>query len=315
MGQVRAVGFVKPGGPEVLEVVEIPERHAGPGQVRVRVHAADINPSEVAVRQGAMPGALRGDPPYVVGWDAAGVLDEIGEGTQTDLSVGDRVVAVAFPYGSSPGAYTESLVVPAEQVVAAPAGADHAAASTLPMNGLTARRALDLLDLSSGAVLAVTGAAGQLGGYVIQLAKADGLRVIADAAPGDRDLVRDLGADVVVDRGDDIAARIREAEPDGVDAVVDCSVQNELVVPAVRDGGQVATVRGFTAESERGITYHPVMVTDYLKDHAKLDGLRQNVEDGTLTLRVAATYKPEQAAKAHRRFEAGGTRGRLVIEF
>jgi NADPH:quinone reductase-like Zn-dependent oxidoreductase len=315
MAQVRAVGFGKPGGPEVLEVVQIPERHAGPGEMRIRVRAADINPSDVATRQGAVPRALGGEAPYVLGWDAAGVLDEIGEGVQTDLRVGDHVVGIVFPYGPDPGGYTESLVVPAESVVRAPAGTDHAAASTLPMNGLTARRALDLLALEPGAVLAVTGAAGQLGGFVVQLAKAEGLRVIGDAAPHDRDLVRDLGADVVVDRGDDVAARVRKVEPDGVDAVVDCAVQNELVVPAVRDGGQIATVRGYTAEPERGIVYHPVMVTDYVRDHAKLDELRRRVEDGTLTLRVAATYKPEKAAEAHRRFEAGGVRGRLVIEF
>ena len=312
---VRAVGFHQAGGPEVLQVVDLPERHAGPGQMRIRVHAADINPSDVATRQGAVPRALGGEPPYVLGWDAAGTLDEIGEGVETDLSLGDRVVAIVFPYGPHPGGYAESLVVPAEQVVRAPVGADHAAACTLPMNGLTARRMLDLLDLEPGATLAVTGAAGQLGGFVMQLAKADGLRVIGDAAPKDRDLVRDLGADEVVDRGDDVAARIREAVPDGVDAVADCAVQNDLVVPAVRDGGRVSTVRGFHADAERGITYHPVMVTDYLRDHAKLDRLRNQAESGVLTLRVAATYKPEQAPEAHRRFEQGGVRGRLVIEF
>jgi NADPH2:quinone reductase len=316
MAEVRAVGFRKPGGPEVLEVIGIPERHAGPGEVRVRVHAADINPSDTATRAGLVPRALdRYEPPYIIGWDAAGVIDEIGEGTATGLAVGDRVTGVVFPYGPDPGAYCESLVVPVAQVVRAPAGTDHAAASAMPMNGLTARRALDLIGLDGGATLAVTGAAGQLGGYVIQLAKADGLRVVADAAPGDRDLVAGLGADVVVRRGDDVAHRIRQEFPGGVDAVVDCALLNETMAGAVRDGGQIVTVRGFTTDSGRGIVYHPVMITDYLGDHARLDALRQAVEDGVLTLRVAGTAPPEQAALAHRRFEAGGVRGRLVIEF
>jgi NADPH2:quinone reductase len=316
MSQVRAVGFHRPGGPEALEVVGLPERHAGPGEVRIRVHAADVNPSDTAFRAGMIPQVLEAlEPPHVVGWDAAGVIDEIGEGTETGLAVGDQVVGIVFPYGQDPGGYAESLVVPIESVVRAPAGASHAAASTMPMNGLTARRALDLVDLAPGATLAVTGAAGQLGGYVIQLARNEGLRVIADAAPRDRDLVTGFGADVIVERGADVADRIRREVPDGVDALVDCAVLDEAVAPAVRDGGRIATVRGFTADSGRGIVYHRVMVTDYVRDHARLDALRQAVEDGVLTLRVAGTYAPERAAEAHRRFEAGGVRGRLVIEF
>jgi NADPH:quinone reductase len=219
-----------------------------------------------------------------------------------------------LPHGSH-GGYSESLVLPAESVARVPSGVDDVAASTLPMNGLTARRALDLLGLTPGQVLAVTGAAGALGGYAIQLAKADGLRVIADAAERDRELVRGLGADVVVDRGDDVAARIREVEPAGVDGVVDAAVLNELVVPAVTDGGGVATVRGFRGAAERGVRYHPVYVIDYARERAKLDRLRQQVEDATITLRVADTFEPEQAGEAHRRLEAGGTRGRLVIVF
>ena len=183
------------------------------------------------------------------------------------------------------------------------------------MNGLTARLSLDLLALSPGQTLAVTGAAGCYGGYMVQLAKADGLRVIADASPADEALVRALGADVVVPRGDDVAARIRAAVPEGVEAVADGAVQHALVLPAVRDGGAVASVRPFVGEAERGITNHMVWVREYAREQGKLDRLRQQVEEGAVTLRVARTFRPDQAGEAHRILEAGGTRGRLVIEF
>jgi NADPH:quinone reductase-like Zn-dependent oxidoreductase len=183
------------------------------------------------------------------------------------------------------------------------------------MNGLTARMSLDLLNLSPGQTLAVTGAAGAYGGYVIQLAKADGLTVIADASDKDAPLVASLGADIVVRRGDDVAARIREHFPDGVDGLADGAVLNALVIPAVRDGGAFTSVRGFMGEPQRNIRFFRTFVVEYDGKFAKLDRLRQQAEDGTLTLRLAATYPKEQASEAHRRLEAGGTRGRLVIEF
>lgn len=311
----RAVGVIEFGGPEALQVVEVPERHAGPGEVRIRVHATAVSPTDTLTRDGSRAEQLRVDPPpYVPGMDAAGVLDEIGEGVQTDLAIGDAVMAIVLPSGSH-GGYSESLVVPAGSVARAPKGATHAEASTLPMNGLTAVRTLDLLDLRPGQTLAVTGAAGAYGGYVVQLAKAAGLRVVADASEADEALVAALGADVVVRRGDDVAQRIRAVVPGGVDALADGSVQNELLFAAVRDGGAIATVRGRKGEVERGITLRPVWVRTYLEEQAKLDRLRQQVEDGAVTLRVARTFPAAEAAEAHRLLEAGGTRGRLVIEF
>ncbi|WP_131784887.1 NADP-dependent oxidoreductase [Protofrankia symbiont of Coriaria ruscifolia] len=312
---MRAVGVIEFGGPEALKVVELPEPYAGPGQVRIRVHAATVNPADTFTRNGARAKALsRNPPPYVPGMDAAGVLDEIGEGTRTDLTVGEHVMAIVLPSGSQ-GAYAEQIVVPVESVVRVPAGASDVEASTLPMNGLTARLALDLLALKPGQTLAVTGAAGCFGGYVVQLAKVDGLRVVADASDKDEQLVHDLGADIVVRRGDDVADRILAAVPGGVDALVDGAVQNALVLPAVRDGGQIAAVRPFAGETVRGITVHQVLVASYLREQTKLDRLRQLVEDGAVTLRVADSFPAEQALEAHRILEAGGTRGRLVLEF
>jgi NADPH2:quinone reductase len=312
---MKAVGVIEYGGPEALQVVELPDPPIRPGHVRIRVAAAAVSPTDTLARSGARAESQReeGPPPYVPGMDAAGVLEEIGEGVSTDLRVGDHVMAIVVPYGSA-GAYAEQVVVPAESVVAVPKGASDVEASTLPMNGLTARLALDVLALPSGSTLAVTGAAGTFGGYVVQLAKADGLEVVADASEADEQLVRDLGADVVLRRGEGFAARVREHFPDGVDGVADGALLHEAVAPAVKDGGTVVTVRGYDQPGERGVAFRPIRVREYARAHDKLDQLRRLAEEGRLTLRVAGTVPKERAAEAHRRLEAGGLRGRMVIE-
>jgi len=312
---MKAVGVTQFGGPDALQVVELPDPEAGPGEVRIRVHAATVNPTDTGLRSGARAAQLKDvPPPYIPGMDVAGVLEQIGDGVETGLHVGDHVMAIVVPHGSH-GGYSERVVVPAESVARVPAGATDAEASTLPMNGLTTTQALDLLGLQAGQMLAVTGAPGAVGGYAVQLGKAAGLRVVADASEADEALVKGLGADVVVRRGPEFAGRVREAVPGGADGVVDGALLNGLVVPAVRDGGRIATVRGFTGDAERGVTFHPVSVRNYAREQAKLDRLRQLAEAGQVTLRVARILPADRAAEAHRILEAGGTRGRLVLEF
>jgi NADPH2:quinone reductase len=311
---MRAVGVTEFGGPEALHVVDVPAEPLSPGQVRLRVAAATINPTDTHARAGAY--AERDPiktPPWVPGMDVAGEVVAVADDVE-HLAVGDAAMGIVVPFGPH-GGYREDKVLPANSVVRAPKGVDAVAASTLPMNGLTARFALDLMELRPGQVLAVTGAAGAFGGYVVQLAKADGLTVVADASEADEQLVRDLGADVVVRRGDDVAARIREEFPDGVDGLADGSVQDALVLPAAKDGGAVATVRGYRGDGQRGLRVFPTLVRRVAEDRAALDRLRQQVEEGTLTLRVARTFPAEQAAEAHRVLEAGGVRGRLVLTF
>lgn len=311
---MRAVGVTEFGGPEALHLVDVPEEHAGPGQVRLRVTAATVNPTDTYAVLGAY--AERDpvkQPPWVPGMDVAGVVDEVGDGVE-HLAVGDAAMAVVVPSGAH-GGYRESLVLPGDSVVRSPKGATDVAASTLPMNGLTARLALDALALRPGQVVAVTGAAGAFGGYVVQLAKADGLTVVADASEADEQLVRDLGADVVVRRGDDVAERIREQFPDGVDGLADGAVMDELVLAAVRDGGRVASVRGYRGAGQDRVSVIPVLVRRAAEDRAALDRLREQAEQGVLTLRVARAFPAEEAAEAHRLLARGGIRGRLVLTF
>src|SRR4051812_20998877 len=315
---MRAVGVTEFGGPEALHVVDVPAEPLGPGQVRLRVAAATVNPTDTHARSGAY--AERDPvktPPWVPGMDVAGEVVEVSDGVE-HLSVGDVAMGIVVPFGPH-GGYREDKVLPADSVVRAPKNADVVAAATLPMNGLTARFALDLMGLAPGQVLAVTGAAGAFGGYVVQLAKADGLTVVADASEADEQLVRDLGADVVVRRGDDVAARIREQFPDGVDGLADGAVQDALVLPAVRDGGAVATVRGYRGPTDEqgqwGLRVFPTLVRKVAQDRAALDRLRQQAEDGDVTLRVNRALPAEEAAEAHRLLARGGVRGRLVLRF
>src|SRR5215203_3106749 len=152
------------GGPKALRVFELPDRHAGPGEVRIRVHAAAVNPTDTFTRNGSRHEMLKAhQPPYVAGMDVAGIVDEVGPDTDTTLAVGDRVMAIVVPQGQH-GGYSDSLVLPARSVAHAPAGASLVEAATLPMNGLTARKALDMLAVPTGGTIGVTGAAGAFGG-------------------------------------------------------------------------------------------------------------------------------------------------------
>lgn len=307
---MRVVGVTTFGGPEELGVHEVPTPEPGPGEVRLRVKAAAVSPTDTHLVLGSYAKRL-GEPPHVPGMDAAGVVDAVGP--DCPWQVGDELMAIAVPTGPRGGAYVEQLVGPWQSMARIPAGTDLVAASTLPMNGLTAVQALEKLDVQPGEVLAVTGAAGTLGSYVVALAKRAGITVVADTSESDRPWLESLGADHVLPRGEAFVPAVREIYPDGVDAVVDAAVLNDAVLPALRDGGRLATVRYWKGADERGITTHVVSVGDEYLSHDKLADLAARVEDGTLELRVAGTVPAEEAAEAHRRLAKGGLRGRLVL--
>ena len=247
--------------------------------------------------------------------DAAGTVESVGAGVER-LTVGDEVMAAVTPRRPEGGAQSELLVVPEASVVPIPAGATLEQAATLPMNGLTALRGLELLDLEPGTTLGVTGGAGLLASYVIPIAKLRGIRVLADAGPADAELVRDFGADVVLPRGDDFVEAVLAAAPGGVDAVFDTAVLGRGIFPAIRPGGALAYVRTWGGEDvEDGIEIHQVLVREVLERTDWLRELSELAARGVLALRVAATFPPERSADAHRQMEAGGLRGRAVIVF
>jgi NADPH:quinone reductase-like Zn-dependent oxidoreductase len=294
-------------------VVDRAAREPGEGQVRIAVGAAAVNPTDIGLRQ---LGDDSNPPPWTPGMDAAGTIESVGPGIDR-LAMGDRVMAAVSPRRPEGGAQAELLVVPAASVVPIPDGATLEQASTLPMNGLTALRGLELLDLSEGATLAVTGGAGVLASYVIGLAKERGLRVIADAKPEDSELVRGFGADVVVARGEGFTQAVREAAPEGfADAVYDTALLGRDAFGALRDGGAMVVVRGWDgSDTERGIEVRPVFVREVLERTEWLWELRRLASEGKLALRVAGQYPPERAAEAQQAMDAGGLRGRALIVF
>jgi NADPH:quinone reductase len=309
---LRAVVITKPGDLDVLEVADLPAHEAGEGQVRIAVKAAAVNPTDIGLRE-------RGggdEPPWVPGMDAAGTVESVGGGVDR-LQVGQEVMAAVSPRRPEGGAQQDLLVVPAASVVPIPDGATLVEAATLPMNGLTATRGLDMLGLNEGDTLAVTGGAGLLASYVIPLAKEQGLRVIADAKPEDEELVKSFGADVVVPRGEGFTDAVRDAAPGGADAVYDTALLRRDAFPAIKDGGQIVVVRGWDGDEveERGIRVHPVFVAQVLERTAWLEHLRELASAGRLELRVAGEYPPERAAEAQRAMDSGGLRGRAVIVF
>jgi len=312
---MKAVGIMKHGGPEALEILEVDKVDAGPGQIRIRNFAAAVNPVDVSVRNGSMAEMQKiNPPPYVPGMDAAGIIDQIGKGVQTDLKEGDSVMAMVVPNGNH-GAYREQIVLDQNAVVRAPKDSSHIQASTLPMNSLTARLSLDLLDLQKGQVLAVTGAPGAYGGYVVQLAKEDGLIVIADSNDNDRALLESLGVDIIVPRGESFAENIRKEFPEGVDGIADGALLNEQAIAAVKDGGSFTSVRGFKGEPQRDINFTATWVTAYDCKKDILEKLKLQAEEEIISLRVNQAVSMDKASLAHETLEAGGSRGRMVIEF
>ena len=211
---MRAIGLTEFGGPDVLHIVDLPVPEPSPGEVRIRVHAVAVNPIDATFRAGSRAAQLADrTPPYIPGVDAAGVVDMPGPGTSGRLSAGDRVIALVIPMGPHGGTYAEQIITDERSVIRAPKDTTDAEAATLLLNAVAAHLALDALDLKAGQVVAVTGAAGAVGGYAIQLARARGLTVIADASPDDEDLVRALGADHVIARGDGLTGQIRRLVP------------------------------------------------------------------------------------------------------
>lgn len=294
---MRAVVVRTFGGPEVVEVAEAAVPEPGPRQVRIKVAAGALNPVDAAVRAGFFGGAGK---TLGLGWDVAGTVDAVG--FPAAWRPGDPVVALAPGVDVPLGAHAEYVVVDASAVAAAPESVDAVHAGTLPLNGLTAAQALDLLDLRPGGTLLVTGAAGAVGGFAVQLAAHRGIEVVGQARAGDEELVRSLGAARFTADG---------AGEGSVDAVLDAAVLGERALAWVRDGGAYVGVRpGEHPGAVRGVRVASVAVQP---DGARLAELVRLVDEGLLTLRVAETYALQDAAKAHARLAEGGLRGRLVL--
>lgn len=312
---MRAVAFDAFGGPEVLHVADLPQPQAAPGTVVVKVAAATINPTDVMMRAGKQAAMMTGlVPPFVAGMEFAGRVHAIGAGAD-GFVVGQAVMGLVNPRRPERGAHAEYVVVPAASLAAVPDGVDLVAAATLPMNGVTALMSLDMLGLQPGQSLLVTGAAGAVGGYVSQIGRAMGLRIVADAKPADEALVRELGASEIVPRGEAMADAVRRSFPQGVDGLLDAALLGKAASALVREGGVAVALRRSNPIDDPRLRCAYVAVTEGMSDTAKLVRLGELVRAGQLTPRVARTLPPEAAAEGHRLVDGGGLRGRIVLAF
>ena len=299
------------GSPDVVEVSEVDMPDPGLSEIRIKVQAAALNPTDAsAVLGGFFPAPPEGSA-YGLGWDIAGVVDAVGPGTI--WQPGQRVIALSYgvPLGLN-RAQAEYVVVPSNVIAEAPEGVDPIHASTIPLNGLTAAHSVELLGLRPGQTVLVTGAEGAVGGYAVQLAKRRGLIVIAsDLSPEGKFATDVAGADAYVPASQSPTDALRAVRPEGVDAVLDTAMLGQAIIGAVVDGGTFVTTRlDALPQVERGIR---VRLTQVGGDAATLTTLSDLASSGDLALRVAATYPLEQAAKAYARLVEGGLPGRIVL--
>ncbi|MFJ1967153.1 NADP-dependent oxidoreductase [Streptomyces sp. NPDC087903] len=303
------------GGPEVLSVIDEPVPEPGPGQVRIAVRAAGVNPFDHKVYSGAF-GTDPANLPLRLGSEAAGVVTAAGAGATGPagpVEVGDEVIA----YPAS-GAYAADLVVPASSVVPKPAGLSWEQAGGLMAVGATAVHVLEAIGLRKGESVLVHGAAGGVGLTAVQLAVARGATVLATASPAKHDLLRDLGA-IPIAYGPGLADRVRAAAPGGVHAAADLVGSDEAVdvsVELVADRSRIATIAGFGRGAQAGIKLlgggpGADPGTD-VRAAARLQ-LTEAAEAGRLRVLVAGSYPLSEAAAAHRQIMTGHTSGKIVL--
>lgn len=301
---MQAIVFEEFGGPDVLHVKEVEEPHPGPGQIRVAVRAAGVNPLDYKIRRGWMQQAFATPLPAIPGLEFAGVVDETGEGV-TDAAVGDEVLG-----WTATGAYAPYAL--AETLVPKPASLGWDEAAAIPVAGETARRVLDELAVRDGETLLVHGAAGSVGSMAVQLAVARGAIVIGTAAPANHEYVRSLGA-IPVAYGDGLVGRVRAAAPQGVDAVFDVAGKGALPDSIELRGG--TTDRIITiADPDAGKYGVPYSSGGTLEQ--KRSGLAENVRlaaEGALRLNIARVFPLAEAAEAQATSEGGHAGGKLVI--
>ncbi|MEV7021947.1 NADP-dependent oxidoreductase [Kitasatospora sp. NPDC093558] len=300
---MKAVTVPEPGGPEALRVAEVPTPVAGPGQVRVRVYAAGVQPVDLAIRAGFRPPGVTVEGPLVLGNEFAGVVDQLGPGSY-GWEVGDEVIGFRVLDSQA-----EFVVVDTSHLVAKPAGMPWEQAGSLSASGQTAHMALELLKVGRGDTVLVHGASGGVGTVAVQLARALGATVIGTASERNHDYLRELGA-IPVAYGDGLVERVRALAPDGVDAAFDAAGRGALEASAelVADRDRIGTVVDYATAERLGLRQLRAQRTA-----ARLAELVELWEAGGLRLEVAETFPLERAADAHRMVATGHVRGKVVL--
>lgn len=321
---MRAMVLDAFGGPEVLHMAEIERPPAAPGNVVVEVAYAGVNPADWKSREGWLAQYFAYRFPFVVGFDAAGIVAEVGEGV-TGLSVGDRVVTPGNQGMGERGSYAEFVHASADRTVRLPDTMALCDAATLPTAGMTAWEAvLDVGKAASGSIVVVNGGAGGTGSFAIQLAKMAGARVAATCSARNFEYVRSLGADQAFDyRHGDLFAAIRAWAPEGLDLAVDTVGQGTFtgIVPAMKRGGIVAPIGTLIADEPvidaaeakaAEVTVIPT-ISNFINQPRQLRSLVEALAEGRLRVPEITVLPLSDAGDAHRLVQAGHVRGKILL--
>ncbi|SMF84520.1 NADP-dependent oxidoreductase [Streptomyces sp. Amel2xC10] len=307
---MRAIVQNTYGGPEVLTETELPLPEPGVGEIRLRIVAAGVNPTDWKHRDGTIP--YDHGLPATTGWDVAGTVDKVGPGV-TIFDEGDDVFGM-LPYPYEPGGYAEYATGPARSFAAKPESIDVTQAAALPLASLTAWQALhDTARLTPGQRVLIQGGAGGVGHLAVQIARHLGAEVTATASAADADFVRSLGATQVVDYR---TTTVSDVLTDADVALVPFTGKTRLdSLRAVRRGGVLVSLLGaddeaLTLAGERGVRYRSMMVQS---DHAGMQAIADMAAAGALRAKIHATLPLSRAAEAHRLGEDGKIDGKLVL--
>ena len=304
---MRAIAYSRYGGPDVLELVDLPTPKVGPDSVLVRVRATSVNPVDWKVREGYLDGLMDVVFPVVPGWDVSGVVAEVGLDTP-ELAVGNEVMGYVRKDTVHGGTTAELVSAPVRTLTRKPPSLSWEAAAALPLAGLTAYQALRRLEVGSGDTVLIHNAAGGVGGLAVQVARAFGARVIGSASPARHDYVRGLGAEPVPD-GDGVVDAVRALAPRGVDAVLD--LIGGGVVATTPEVGTADVRLGSVADGE--VAKHGGAYIWVRPDAADLAALGDLVERGAVRVDVARTFPLDQAAAAQELSASGHVQGKVVI--
>lgn len=290
-----------------MQLMELPDPPVGPDVVVIDIKAAGVNPVDWKLRNGGLAERFKHHFPVGIGWDAAGVVEAVGPAVR-DFKPGDEVYAYCRKAAIEDGTYAEKIGVPRAQVAHKPRSASFVEAGAMPLATLTAWECLtEALELQAGESILVTAAAGGVGHFAVQLARALGAEVYATASPSKHDFVRELGASKVVDyTSENVAEAVGE-----VDTVFDLVGGDALAdaLAALRDGGRVVSIIDPSVRERPGGFYVFVQ-----PNAASLRELARRFDAGEFRVEIAETFPLERAADAHRLIEDGHVRGKVVVE-
>ena len=309
---MRAIAITEWGGRDRLAEHDLPAPPLAPDGVLVRVRAAGVNPVDAKIREGYMEPRFPVHFPLILGWDAAGVVEEVGAAV-TLFRPGDEVFGYCRRHHLQFGTYAEYATVPEVFWAHMPEELDFAHAGAMPCSALTAHQALDIAGVRAGETVFISGGSGGVGHFAVQLAAARGARVFATSSPANHAFIESLGAEPFDYADPDLVARVRaRAGNGGLDAAIDLfgGDVREQAIAVLRRGGRLATVAQPPPEPREDVEVHYVFCRP---SGDELTWLAHLVGEGKLRIELAEAFPLERAADAHERIEGGHVRGKLVL--